>query len=85
MVFSLGQAALVTGAGSGIGRAVAVALAAKGMTVTVVELSVADGQETVHLIEEEHAKLPERPDSPSAIFIQCDVQIPHVWLSSPFM
>ncbi|CAM6102136.1 unnamed protein product [Calypogeia fissa] len=76
MALSLGQAALVTGAGSGIGRAVSVALAARGLTVTVAELSVADGQETVRLIEAEHAKLPERPKSPSAIFIQCDVQIP---------
>ncbi|CAM6102149.1 unnamed protein product [Calypogeia fissa] len=76
MALSLGQAALVTGAGSGIGRAVAVALAARGLTVTVAELSVADGLETVRLIEAEHAKLPERPNSPSAIFIQCDVQIP---------
>src|SRR5262249_4512108 len=51
MQFS-GRAALVTGAGSGIGRASALAFAREGATVIVSDTVVAGGQETVRLIEE---------------------------------
>jgi len=46
-----GQVALVTGAGSGIGRASAQAFAAAGATVVVADISEAGGSETVRLIE----------------------------------
>lgn len=55
------------------------AIAARGLTVTVVELSRDDGLETVRLIEAEHAKLAEKPKLPSAILIPCDVSIPGIW------
>lgn len=44
--FFTGKSALVTGASNGIGRAVAEALADKGCAVTVVDVNVADGEET---------------------------------------
>src|SRR5262245_9958764 len=42
--------ALVTGAGSGIGRAIAVAYAREGACVVVSDVDTASGQETVDLI-----------------------------------
>ncbi|KAG0622998.1 hypothetical protein M758_3G140700 [Ceratodon purpureus] len=69
-----GQSALLTGGGGGIGRALAVALAGRGVRLTILDLNIAHGEETVHLVEEEHAKISYKPiDSPSAIFIRCDV------------
>jgi 3alpha(or 20beta)-hydroxysteroid dehydrogenase len=47
-----GQVAIVTGAGSGIGRAVSVALAGAGARVLAVDLSVQGGEETVALIKQ---------------------------------
>ncbi|MBW2500798.1 MAG: SDR family NAD(P)-dependent oxidoreductase, partial [Deltaproteobacteria bacterium] len=62
-----GKGALVTGAGSGIGRAMARALAAEGAGVLVADVSVEGGEETVRLIEEGGGK---------ARFKQTDVSDP---------
>ena len=59
-----GRAALVTGAGSGIGRAVALAFAGEGAAVMVGDLDPAAGTETVELA---------RTAGGSAAFEQCDV------------
>jgi len=59
-----GKAALVTGAGSGIGRATARALAAEGASVLLADIDVAGGQESLRLIE---------ADGGTAVFFQADV------------
>jgi len=59
-----GKVALVTGAGSGIGRATARALAEEGASVVVADIGVEGGEETVRLIEKEGGK---------AVFIATDV------------
>lgn len=46
-----GKAALVTGAGSGIGRATALALAREGARIMVSDVNEAGGAETVRLVE----------------------------------
>lgn len=46
-----GKVALVTGAGSGIGRASAIAFAREGAAVVVADIDVAGGEESVRLIE----------------------------------
>ncbi len=59
-----GKVALVTGAGSGIGRASAVALAREGARVVVTDIVVEGGQETVETI---------RNNGGEAIFVRADV------------
>ena len=46
-----GKVALVTGAGSGIGRATAIVFAREGAKVVVADVDVKGGSETVHEIE----------------------------------
>ncbi len=59
-----GNVALITGAGSGIGRAAALAFAREGAQVVVSDITVETGVETVQLIEVEEG---------TAVFIQADV------------
>ena len=59
--------ALITGAGSGIGRATALAFAAGGASVVVSDVNEAGGQETVELV---------RQAGGEAIFIGADVSKP---------
>lgn len=58
------KVAVITGAGSGIGRACALAFAAEGAQVVVADIAVADGEETVGLI---------RAVGGEAMFIPCNV------------
>ena len=49
------------------------ALASKGVQVTIVDLKVEQGEESVRLVEQEHAKISYKPNCPSALFIRCDI------------
>lgn len=59
-----GKVALITGAGSGIGRASALAFAKEGAKVVVADVVVEGGEETVRMIKEKGGE---------AIFVKCDV------------
>jgi NAD(P)-dependent dehydrogenase (short-subunit alcohol dehydrogenase family) len=61
-----GQAAIVTGAGGGIGRAVSLALAGVGAKVLAVDLSVESGEETAALVREQGGE---------ALFQRADVSL----------
>eukprot|EP01116_Phalansterium_solitarium_P010753 TRINITY_DN2595_c0_g1_i2.p2 TRINITY_DN2595_c0_g1~~TRINITY_DN2595_c0_g1_i2.p2 ORF type:complete len:264 (-),score=70.28 TRINITY_DN2595_c0_g1_i2:230-1021(-) len=62
-----GKVALVTGAGSGIGRAIAIKFAKDGATAVVVaDRNVSQGQETVKLIQE-------LANGAQALFVETDV------------
>ena len=61
------KVAVVTGAGSGIGRACALAFALEDARVVVADIAVADGEETVELI---------RAAGGEAIFVRCNVAKP---------
>lgn len=58
--------AVVTGAGSGIGRAIAIRLAREGARVTILELSERDGENAAAAIRQFAGK-------ESALAVQCDV------------
>src|SRR5262245_54405561 len=59
-----GKAALVTGAGSGIGRATALEFAAQGAKLALADIDDASGQETVRLVAERGGE---------AFHLHCDV------------
>ena len=59
--------ALVTGAGSGIGRATALALAREGAAVVIGDIDAYSGQETARLVTTAGGR---------ALFVEVDVAIP---------
>ena len=59
-----GNVALITGAGSGIGRACALAFAEEGSKVVVADIAVADGEKTVAMI---------KAAGGDAVFVPCNV------------
>ena len=62
-----GRVAVITGAGSGIGRSCALAFAREGARVVVSDVVAASGNETVNLIKQTGGE---------ASFVQCDVSQP---------
>ncbi len=66
-----GKVALVTGAGSGLGRADAEALAAEGAKVVVTDVNTEGGQATVEAINAKHPG--------SAVFVEHDVRDSAHW------
>jgi NAD(P)-dependent dehydrogenase (short-subunit alcohol dehydrogenase family) len=62
-----GRCAIVTGAGSGIGRAIAVAFAKEAVRIVVADVDMAGGTETVEQVKRAGSK---------AIFVKCDVTKP---------
>jgi 2-hydroxycyclohexanecarboxyl-CoA dehydrogenase len=60
----IGKTAIVTGAGSGIGRAIALRLAAEGVTIGVFDINEAGAAETVKAIKEADG---------NAIAVACDI------------
>ena len=57
-----GRVAVVTGAGSGIGRAIAIGMADLGARVAIGEINEATGQETAELIAEAGGEAISTPD-----------------------
>ena len=63
----IGKVALITGSGSGIGRSAAILFSQAGAKISVVDVSVEHGTETVNMIESNGGQ---------AIFVECDVSKP---------
>ena len=63
----IGKVALITGSGSGIGRSAAILFSQEGAKISVVDVNVEHGTETVNLIESNGGQ---------AIFVECDVSKP---------
>ena len=66
--------ALITGAGSGIGRATAALFAQEGAQVTVVDLNQQAGEATVQAIHQAGG---------TAVFVQADVSNNQCWTRTP--
>ena len=65
-----GKTALLTGAGSGIGRETALLFAREGAQVAVIDIDAAGGEETVELISRQ-----DEGDVDQAIFVRADISL----------
>ncbi|WVZ21833.1 hypothetical protein V8G54_000377 [Vigna mungo] len=68
-----GLSALVTGGASGIGKGLALALARKGVFITIVDFSEANGREVASLVQKINTEFHSKLEFPSAMFVKCDV------------
>jgi NAD(P)-dependent dehydrogenase (short-subunit alcohol dehydrogenase family) len=74
-----GKVALITGAGSGIGREASLLFATEGARVVAVDRNRAAAEQTVHLVEARTAGEAERdggPPGPAAVAVEADVASP---------
>lgn len=80
MKLEKGQAAVVTGAASGIGRALCFELFRRGLHVTAVDFDESEGLKTVQIAKEnrshEDVNSSLSSTSPGIQFVRCDVSIP---------
>jgi len=70
----LGQVALVTGAGLGIGRAIAILFAINGAKVVVVDFNETAAKETVTIIQKNSSSSNQKEGDVTSISVQCDVK-----------
>ncbi len=69
-----GKIAVVTGAGSGLGRSIAVKLASEGAKVAVADISLDNAKETVELIDSQGGEA-----APFVSDVTCEEQIQHLF------
>jgi len=55
------------------GKGLALALAEKGVFITIVDISEANGREVASLVEKINTKFHSKLEFPSAMFVKCDV------------
>lgn len=62
-----------------IGKGLALALARKGVFITIVDFSEANGREVASLVQKINTKFHSKLEFPSAMFVKCDVTDASKW------
>jgi len=62
------------------GKGLALALAEKGVFITIVDFSEANGRQVASLVEKINTKFHSKLEFPSAMFVKCDVTNASKWV-----